>query len=84
MRMRSRAQIDWDNEAGDPDRCHPRYRRGGDHHSPRFGNSVVAIPLQIGSMIGVAADNDGAPDFVGTDSFSVAGGVGNDTCRART
>ena len=42
------------------------------------GLSVVSIPLQIGSALGVAADNDGAADFIGTDSFSVVGGVGND------
>lgn len=44
-----------------------------------FGNSVIAVPLQLGSALGVAADNDGAADFVGTDSFSVVGGTGNDT-----
>lgn len=47
-----------------------------------FGDSVVAIPLQLGSQMGVAADNDGAADFVGTDSFSVAGGIGNDVQNA--
>jgi hypothetical protein len=42
------------------------------------GATAIAVPLQLGSAIGVAADNDGAPDFVGTDSFSVIGGIGND------
>jgi hypothetical protein len=43
------------------------------------GLSVIAIPLQIGSQNGVAADNDGAPDFIFTDSFSVVGGIGSDS-----
>ncbi len=43
-----------------------------------FGDSVVAVPLQLGSALGIAADNDAAADFVGTDSFSVDGGIGND------
>ena len=44
-----------------------------------FGDSVVSVPLQTGSMLGVAADNDGAADFIGTDSFTVVGGVGSDS-----
>jgi len=36
----------------------------------------IAIPLQTGST-SVAADNDGAADYAGTDSFWVVGGLGN-------
>ena len=43
------------------------------------GVTAIAIPLQLGSALGVAADNDGAADFVGTDSFSVVGGTGSDS-----
>lgn len=40
--------------------------------------AAVAVPLQSGSGT-VDADNDGAPDFVGTDAFSVTGGSGIDS-----
>jgi hypothetical protein len=43
------------------------------------GVTAVAIPLQTGSAVGVAADNDGPADFVGTDSFAVVGGTGSDS-----
>ncbi len=43
------------------------------------GITAVAVPLQTDSAVGVAADNDDAPDFVGTDSFSVVGGSGSDS-----
>ena len=43
------------------------------------GITAVAIPLQIGSAVGIDADNDGAADFVGTDAFSVIGGSGSDS-----
>ncbi len=43
------------------------------------GITAVAIPLQIDSAVGIAADNDAAADFVGTDSFSVVGGSGSDS-----
>ncbi len=43
------------------------------------GITLVAVPLQIGSAMGIAADNDGAADFVGTDSFAVVGGSGSDS-----
>lgn len=43
------------------------------------GVTAVAVPLQIGSALGIAADNDGAADFVGTDSFAVVGGTGSDS-----
>ena len=38
------------------------------------GITMVAVPLFTGSASGIAADNDAAADFVGTDSFSVVGG----------
>ncbi|MCB9853970.1 MAG: choice-of-anchor E domain-containing protein [Phycisphaerales bacterium] len=41
--------------------------------------TAVALPLQTGSAMGVDADNDGAADFIGTDSFSVVGGSGMDS-----
>lgn len=40
---------------------------------------VTAIPLQLGSATGIAADNDGTADFIGTDSFTVTGGMGTDS-----
>ena len=43
------------------------------------GATAVAIPLQTGTAMGVAADNDGTADFIGTDSFSVVGGSGSDS-----
>jgi len=38
--------------------------------------ALVAVPLQIGSGT-VTADNDGAPDFIGTDSIGVTTGSGS-------
>ncbi len=73
--------IDWDNEAGIP--TDVTLGIGAEVTiTTAFGNSVVAIPLQLGSALGIAADNDAAADFVGTDSFSVAGGIGNDVQNA--
>ncbi len=70
--------IDWDNEADIP--TDVTLGIGAQVTiTTTFGDSVVAIPLQLGSALGVAADNDGAADFVGTDSFSVSGGTGNDS-----
>ena len=43
------------------------------------GLSVLAVPLQTDSAVGIAADNDGAADFVGTDAFAVVGGQGDDS-----
>lgn len=40
--------------------------------------ALIAIPLQTGDGA-VDADNDGAADFLGADSFAVTGGSGNDT-----
>ena len=69
--------IDWDNEAGIP--TDVTLGIGAEVMiTTTFGNSVVVVPLQLGSALGVAADNDGAADFIGTDSFSVVGGIGND------
>ncbi len=69
--------IAWDNEAGIP--TDVTLGIGAEVMiTTTFGNSVVVVPLQLGSAIGVAADNDGAADFIGTDSFSVVGGIGND------
>ena len=39
----------------------------------------VAVPLQTDSAVDIDADNDAAADFIGTDSFSVAGGSGSDS-----
>ena len=41
--------------------------------------TLVATPLQTGNKDGVDPDNDAVADFIGTDSFSVTGGTGNDT-----
>jgi len=40
--------------------------------------TLVAVPLQSGTGIGIAADNDGVADFIGTDAYAVTGGVGID------
>ncbi|MCE5277508.1 MAG: choice-of-anchor E domain-containing protein [Planctomycetaceae bacterium] len=46
--------------------------------------TVIAVPMQTGSAFGVAADNDAAADYIGTDSFSVTGGTGSDSKSAFT
>ncbi len=43
------------------------------------GITAAALPLQVDSAVGIAADNDDAADFIGTDSFSVVGGSGSDS-----
>lgn len=43
------------------------------------GLTAIAVPLQEDSATGIDADNDGAADFIGTDSFYVTGGIGNDS-----
>ncbi len=69
--------IDWDNEATIP--TDVTLGIGAQVTAVGLaGLSVISIPLQLGTALGIAADNDGAPDYVGTDSFSVSGGVGND------
>jgi len=40
--------------------------------------TVIALPMQTGSG-SVDADNDGAADFIGTDSFAITGGSGSDS-----
>ena len=41
----------------------------------------MAVPLQSGSAVDIAADEaaDGPGDFLGPDSFAVTGGSGNDS-----
>lgn len=39
---------------------------------------TTTIPMQTGSS-SVDADNDGAPDYTGSDAFSVTGGSGSDS-----
>ncbi len=70
--------IDWDNEAAIPTDVTLGIGAEVTATAPLSLFTVVAVPLQLGSALGVAADNDGAPDFVGTDSFSVVGGSGSD------
>ncbi len=43
------------------------------------GITAIAIPLQTNSVVNLAADNDGAADFIGTDAFGVTGGSGFDS-----
>lgn len=69
--------ISWDNEANIPTDVLILAIGAEVTITTTFGDTVVAVPLQAGSMLGVDADNDGAADFIGTDSFTVAGGVGN-------
>jgi hypothetical protein len=40
--------------------------------------AATAVPLQTGSS-SVDADNDGVPDYTGSDSFGVTGGLGSDS-----
>ena len=39
-------------------------------------STLVAVPLQTGTGT-VTVDNDGAPDFIGTDSFAITTGSGS-------
>jgi hypothetical protein len=39
--------------------------------------TMITIPSQEGTT-SVAADNDGAPDYIGTDAFAVTSGTGHD------
>ncbi len=41
--------------------------------------TTTAVPMQTDSATGIAADNDGAPDFSGIDSFGITSGIGIDT-----
>ncbi len=70
--------IAWDNEA--PFATDVTLGIGAEVTAVGLGGiTLVAVPFQIGSAMGIAADNDGAADFVGTDSFSVVGGSGSDS-----
>ncbi|MBL7133487.1 MAG: choice-of-anchor E domain-containing protein [Phycisphaerae bacterium] len=69
--------IDWDNEAAIPTDVTLGIGAEVTATAPLLA-ALVAVPLQLGSATGVAADNDGAADFIGTDSFSVTGGSGSD------
>ncbi len=70
--------IDWDNEAAIPTDVTLGIGAEVTATAPS-ALAVIAVPLQLGSALGVAADNDGAADFIGTDSFSVSGGSGSDS-----
>ena len=74
----SAGSIAWDNEADIPTDVTLGIGAEVTATAPS-ALAAVAVPLQLGSALGIAADNDGAADFVGTDSFSVVGGIGNDT-----
>ncbi len=43
------------------------------------GITAIAVPLQTNSVVNLAADSDGAADFIGTDAFGVTGGSGFDS-----
>jgi len=40
--------------------------------------TLVAVPMTTGTSLGVAADNDGGADYIGTDSFNLLGGTSSD------
>jgi hypothetical protein len=73
----SAGSIDWDNEMPLPTDI--TLGIGAEVTAlTQFGTSVVAIPMQLGTATGIAADNDAGADYVGSDAFSVDSGVGND------
>ena len=74
----SAGSIAWDNEAAIPTDVTLGIGAEVTATAPS-ALAAVAVPLQLGSALGIAADNDGAADFVGTDAFSVVGGSGNDS-----
>ena len=74
----SAGSIAWDNEAGVTTNITLGVGAEVTASAPA-ALTLVAVPLQTDSATGIAADNDGAADFIGTDSFSVTGGSGNDT-----
>ncbi|HUU90198.1 MAG TPA: choice-of-anchor E domain-containing protein, partial [Phycisphaerae bacterium] len=42
--------------------------------------TLVAVPLQTGTGLNIAADDDGSPpDYAGADSYTLTGGVGTDS-----
>lgn len=69
--------IVWDNEAAVPSTVTLGIGATVTATAPA-ALTVVAVPVQIGNG-SVEADNDDAPDFVGTDSFTVTGNVGVDS-----
>ncbi|MEM1166512.1 MAG: choice-of-anchor E domain-containing protein [Planctomycetota bacterium] len=74
----SAGSIDFDNEDGSPSDVDLGI--GAEVTANPVGLAaftVVAVPLQVGSG-SVTGDTDGPADFVGTDAFSVTGGVGMD------
>ncbi|MDD5063191.1 MAG: PEP-CTERM sorting domain-containing protein [Phycisphaerae bacterium] len=70
-------QIHWDNEGGSPSDV--TLGIGAEVTIDVLSSALVvtAVPLQTGSG-SVTLDNDGVPDYIGTDAFSVTGGSGND------
>ncbi len=70
--------IKWDNEASIPSDIVMGIGAEVTATAPLGLIALTAIPLQSGSGT-VAADNDGAADFLGTDSFGITGGSGNDS-----
>jgi len=69
--------IDWDNEGS---ASTVTLGIGAEVTIDALGGAlaVTVVPLQTGSG-SVTADNDGAPDYIGSDSFSVIGGTGSDS-----
>ena len=70
--------INWDNEGNIPTNVSLGIGAQVTATAPS-ALAVVVLPLQLGAAQGISADNDGAPDFIGTDSFSVTGGSGSDS-----
>jgi hypothetical protein len=71
--------IAWDNESGVATNITLGVGATVTVTSSVGGLAATAVPLQSGSATGIAADNDGAPDFLGADSFAVTGGSGFDS-----
>ena len=70
--------ITWDNESGVV--TDVTLGIGGDVTAKApSALTLVAVPLQTGTGLNIAADNDGAADFIGTDSYTLTGGVGTDS-----
>jgi hypothetical protein len=70
--------IDWDNEAPFPTDLTLGIGAQVTASWPS-AVSLVAVPLQLDSAFGVAADNDAGADFVGSDAFSVDVSIGSDS-----
>jgi hypothetical protein len=70
--------IAWDNEASIPSDV--TLGIGAEITATAMSTlTTVALPMQTGSADDIDADNDGAADFIGTDSFGVFGGIGSDS-----